>query len=242
MKSFFALAALAVVALAADKIPIDDISTADIQASEDSAALAASYELSLQDLFKKAQANDARKVQEAEAKALQEAKDADAAEKATVADKNKEGKDFGGLTNVYDGGDFEISTGGVKRGDLSIKTAWNLSTGVDASTTLMLWWSLDPTADYDAAGSKFQLMTAADLYSPTFETSQFSRAVFGANTAQFYNYSISSRSIADAYTAALTAAGGDETKVNTILNQAEENDLAANRFVFTLDAEGKFGA
>ena len=77
MKSFFALAALAVVALAADKIPIDDISTADIQASDDSAALAASYELSLQDLFKKAQANDVRKANEKAAAELAEAKKGD---------------------------------------------------------------------------------------------------------------------------------------------------------------------
>ena len=77
MKSFFALAALAVVALAAEKIPIDDLSTADIQSSEDSAALAASYELSLQDLFKKAQANDVRKANEAQAAELEKAKKGD---------------------------------------------------------------------------------------------------------------------------------------------------------------------
>ena len=142
---------------------------------------------------------------------------------------------------MYDVVDWEVSTGGVKRGDLSIKTAWATSTGVDASTTLMLWWSMDPTAEYDAATAKYQVMTAASNFSASFETSQFTRAVFGANTAQFYNYSISSRSIADAYAAALTAAGSEEA-VTSILNQAETNDLAANRFVFTLDAEGNFGA
>lgn len=79
---------------------------------------------------------------------------------------------------------------------------------------------MDPTAEYDAATAKYQVMTAASNFSASFETSQFTRAVFGANTAQFYNYSISSRSIADAYAAALTAAGSEEA-VTTILNQAE---------------------
>lgn len=241
MKSFFALAALAVMAFAAPTI--DTVSVADIQGSDDNgAALAASFELSLQDLFKKAQANDERKAAEAEAAELQKLVDADKEEKAKVADKTKEGKDFGGLSNVYDVADWSVSTGGVKRGDLSIKTAWSLSTGVDASTTLMLWWSMDPTAEYDPATAKYQIMTAASMYSPSFETSQFTRAVFGANTAQFYNYSISSRSISAAYSEAVTAAGGDEDAVTNILNTAEQNDLNSNRFVFTLDAEGKFGA
>ena len=65
MKSFFALVAiLAVTTLAADQIPIDDITTSDIQKSDDPDALAASYGLSLYMLQAKAQANDIREVQE----------------------------------------------------------------------------------------------------------------------------------------------------------------------------------
>lgn len=122
------------------------------------------------------------------------------------------------MSNVYDVATWPVSTGGVKKGDLSIKTAWATSTGVDASTTLMLWWSMEPTAEYDAASAKYQLMSAASYFSESFETSQFTRAVFGANTAQFYNYSISSRSVAVAYNEALTAAGGSEEAITTILN------------------------
>ena len=145
------------------------------------------------------------------------------------------------MSNVYDVYTWSVETGGVKRGDLSIKTAWATSTGVDASTTLMLWWSMEPTAEYDSASAKYQVMTAASNFSDSFETSQFTRAIFGANTAQFYNYSISSRSIAVAYNEALAAAGSGDA-ITTILNAAEADDLAANRFVFTLDAEGNFGA
>jgi len=66
MKSFFALAALAVVAFAAPTI--DDVSVADIQGSDDNgAALAAGFEITLQDLFKKAQANDVRKAEQEKA-------------------------------------------------------------------------------------------------------------------------------------------------------------------------------
>lgn len=46
--------------------------------------------------------------------------------------KTKMDRELVNLTNVYSALDYEVSTGGFKRGDLSVKTAWTKSTGVDA--------------------------------------------------------------------------------------------------------------
>ena len=46
--------------------------------------------------------------------------------------KTKINRELVNLTNVYSALDYEVSTGGFKRGDLSVKTAWTKSTGVDA--------------------------------------------------------------------------------------------------------------
>lgn len=171
-------------------------------------------------------ANDKRIATEAATKA-------DADLKKAEVDKKKTGVTLGDLKNVYDVVDFEVKTGAkdaeVKRGDMSIKSAWDKGSGVDALTTYMLWWKLTPTADYEFGKSRIQLVTAECEWCTGFEVSQFTNRLSGdgQTTQQIYNYNSFD-----------TVYGIQSNRISS----SQKTTVELNRFLFTLNAEGEFAA
>ena len=155
MKSFFAIALLAIAVAAEPDVAFEDVTCemvrTEMKSEDEGAAWAATYEKPLKDLQTQCGKNDKRIARE---KAVAADKEAQKAEQ----DKAKTGKTIGDLKNVYDVADLEIKTGATdaekKRGDLSIKTAWDKGSGTDAVTTYMIWWKLTPTADYEFGKSR----------------------------------------------------------------------------------------
>lgn len=191
MKSFFAIALLAFVASAEDAVKLEDVTCdmvkEEMKAEDKGVAWATTYDKTLAEMQTQCKANDKRIATETATKA-------DADLKKAEVDKKKTGVTLGDLKNVYDVIDFEVKTGAadaeVKRGDMSIKSAWDKGTGVDALTTYMLWWKLTPTADYEFGKSRIQLVTAECEWCTGFEVSQFTSRLSGdgQTTQQIYNY------------------------------------------------------
>ncbi len=142
----------------------------EMKADDKGEAWAKTYTKTVKEMQVQCTANDKRIAREAAVAADTKAKKAE-------ADKKKVGTTVGDLKNVYDVADLEIKTGAdgaaVKRGDLSIKTAWDKGSGTDAVATYMIWWKLTPTADYEFGKSKIQMITAECEFCTGFEGSLF---------------------------------------------------------------------
>ena len=149
MKSFLALAALAAIACAS--YSKTTVTPADIKAMspEDLTKYIAEWEL----------ADAAALLTLAQENAVRIAKEKDDAAKAAVT--GAEGSTIEGFSNAWSAWkDVEIVTGGVKRGSVSVWTAWARGTGADAKTDLQYVLQLDKTADMDNTAKAYILTSA----------------------------------------------------------------------------------
>ena len=149
------------------------------------------------------------------------------------ADDKMTGSEDGKLKNALDMPQWELKTGGKRKGKFVMQTGWYKTGGVDSQNVMQFKWQLEPSSDYNDEASIISFAFAKDQHTPLVDIASFSRVK--RRSADGKDLTVHSYEQLQ-----MTRTLWDLEQEDYLLSTAEQLQLAQSRYPFYFNEDGVF--